>query len=106
MECYNRDSHTVSGQDTTPPMISGCPDPPAMILLPGMTSITVDWTEPTATDDSGMTPIVTQSHQSGDSFPAGTTQITYTFTDLAGNEALCTFTVMGKVDLVQFWLQG
>ena len=106
MECFNHDLHTVSGQDTTPPMISGCPDPPAMILLPGMTSITVTWTEPTATDDSGMTPTVTQSHQSGDGFPAGITRVTYTFTDLAGNEAMCTFTVMGKVDLIHFWLQG
>ena len=53
----------------------------------------VTWTEPTASDDSGMTPTVTQSHQPGDSFPVGTTRVTYTFTDMAGNQAMCSFTV-------------
>ena len=55
--------------------------------------MSVMWTEPTATDNSGMTPTVTQSHQPGDSFLVGTTQVTYTFTDIAGNEAMCSFTV-------------
>ena len=55
--------------------------------------MTVIWIEPTATDNSGMTPIVTQSHQPGDSFTIGTTQVRYTFTDVAGNEATCSFTV-------------
>ena len=54
----------------------------------------VPWTEPTATDNSGMTPTVTQSHQPGDSFPVGTTQVTYSFTDMAGNQATCTFSVI------------
>ena len=58
-----------------------------------MTSRIVTWTEPTATDNSGMTPTVTQSHQPGDSFPIRTTQVAYTFTDMAGNIAVCTFTV-------------
>ena len=58
-----------------------------------MTSRIVTWTEPTATDNSGMTPTVTQSHQPGDSFTVGITQVTYTFTDMAGNSAMCTFSV-------------
>ena len=59
----------------------------------------VPWTEPIANDNSGMTPTVTQSHQPGDSFPVGTTQVTYTFTDLTGNQAFCSFSVtIGKPD--------
>ena len=53
----------------------------------------VPWTEPTAIDNSGMIPTVTQSHQSGDSFNIGTTQVIYTFEDMAGNQAQCSFTV-------------
>ena len=57
----------------------------------------VPWTEPTATDNSGMIPTVTQSHQPGDSFPVGSTQVTYTFTDMTGNQATCSFSLtIGK----------
>ena len=56
--------------------------------------MTVTWTEPTATDNSDMAPTITQSHQPGDSFPVGTTQVTYTFADQQGNEALCSFDVI------------
>ena len=59
-----------------------------------MTSATVSWTEPTATDNSGMTPTITQTHQPGDSFPVGTTSVMYTFTDMTGNQATCTFDVV------------
>ena len=51
------------------------------------------WVEPTATDNSGVPPTVTQTHRPGDSFPVGMTQVTYTFTDMAGNEAICVFSV-------------
>ena len=70
--------------DTTPPVITGCPDPVDIRLPVGTQSVPAIWTEPTATDNSGMTPIVTQSHQPGDSFSVGTTTVTYTFTDIAG----------------------
>ena len=53
----------------------------------------VIWTEPTATDNSGMTPNVLQTHLPGFMFPVGTTHITYTFLDAPGNVATCLFTV-------------
>ena len=62
----------------------------------GTTNTAVTWTEPTATDNSGLTPTVTQSHQPGDSFPVGTTQVIYTFTDQSGNQAACQIEVIGK----------
>ena len=83
----------TTGMDTTPPVISGCPDHINIIIPFGTPSVTATWTEPTATDNSGMTPTVTQSHRPGDSFPVGTTEVTYTFADMAGNQASCTFAV-------------
>ena len=83
----------VVGQDTTPPVVNGCPEPLNFMVPPGRTSGTLTWTEPTATDNDGMTPTITQSHQPGDSFNVGTTTVSYTFTDLAGNQAQCSFTV-------------
>ena len=83
----------TTGTDTTPPVIANCPNPIDIIIPVGTTSMTVSWTEPTATDNSGMTPTITQSHQPGTDFPVGTTQVTYTFTDMAGNQAQCSFTV-------------
>ena len=83
-----------------PPIINGCPDPVSVMIPVEMTSMSITWTEPTATDNSGMTPIVTQSHQPGDRFSIGTTQVTYTFTDIAGNQAQCSFTVtVGKLSI-------
>ena len=66
------------------------------MVTAGSTTQTATWTEPTATDNTGMTPTVSSSHQPGDSFPVGTTQVTYTFTDQAGNQAQCSFTVTGN----------
>ena len=88
---------TFAEQDTIPPIISGCPDPISGMIPFGTTSVNVPWTDPTATDNSGMTPTLTQSHIPGDSFSVGTTQVTYTFTDMVGNQATCTFSVtIGK----------
>ncbi|XP_022082334.1 uncharacterized protein LOC110974776 isoform X2 [Acanthaster planci] len=80
--------------DTTPPVISNCPMGPSATLSQGATSVAVTWTVPTATDNSGGTVTRTSTHNSGDLFSAGNTQVTYTFTDPSGNEARCQFVVM------------
>ena len=65
--------------------------------------MTVTWTERIATDNSGMTPAVTQTHQPGDSFNVGTATVTYTFTDMSGNQAQCSFTVtIGNLHIASF----
>ena len=88
---------TALEADTIPPVITSCPDSSTKILPFGSTSISVTWVEPTATDNSGIDPAITQSHTPGDTFSMGTTLITYTFADLGGNEAVCTFTIsVGK----------
>ena len=77
-------------------MIFGCPQTSTYTVGFGTTSRVVTWTEPTATDNSGGQPTVIKSHQPGDSFHVGTTQVTYTFRDQSGNEAMCAFVVTGK----------
>ena len=78
------------------PVITSCPDSSIYTVSLGTVSMLATWTEPTATDNSGMTPTVTQSHQPGDSFNVGTTEVIYTFADMAGNEAICLFTIRGN----------
>ena len=65
-----------------------------MVDLPaGVTQAVVSWVEPTATDNSGVTPSVTQTGQPMTVFNEGVTEVRYTFRDQAGNEAVCAFTV-------------
>ena len=80
-------------RDDTPPVVIGCTQPVSYQLPFGDTTLQISWVEPRAIDNSGVTPRKIQSHQPGESFPAGTTQISYTFFDDAGNSAACTFSI-------------
>ncbi|XP_072013682.1 uncharacterized protein [Amphiura filiformis] len=84
---------TVNVVDTIPPVISGCPRSATYTVPLGTSRRIVSWTEPTATDDSGVTPTFMQSHRPGDSFMVGITQVSYTFTDQSGNQEMCLFTI-------------
>ncbi|XP_044165691.1 low-density lipoprotein receptor-related protein 4-like isoform X3 [Acropora millepora] len=59
----------------------------------GTFSALVNWTNPVATDNSGLTPKVTSNFQSPQTFSQGNHVITYTAEDKSGNKATCTFTV-------------
>ncbi len=59
----------------------------------GSPGTVVTWEEPTATDNSGVVALSERSHAPGSFFIVGTTDVTYTFTDVSGNQAQCTFTV-------------
>ena len=79
--------------DTEAPVVSICPENIALTVPFQSAGTTVSWSEPTVTDNSGAFTTV-QSHNSGDFFAANTqTTVIYTFTDAAGNEARCIFTV-------------
>ena len=82
--------------DSSPPTVSNCPESSEYTVPIGLTSRVVIWSEPTATDNSGMEPTVTQTHLPGDSFSVGTTQVIYTFMDIAGNIAMCSFSISGN----------
>jgi hypothetical protein len=79
--------------DNTAPVISNCPTGASATLPQGASTVAVVWTVPTATDNSGGVVTSTSTHNSGDSFGFGNTDVTYTFTDPSGNEARCTFVV-------------
>lgn len=78
--------------DSIPPVIA-CTNDLSQTVNTGVTGTTVTWTEPTATDNSGIVSLTSRTHAPGSFFPVGTTQVTYTFTDGAGNSASCTFSV-------------
>ena len=82
--------------DNKAPVISNCPNSVNNLVSCGVPSGTVTWIPPTATDNSGGIPAVSSTYQPGASFPVGTTPVTYTFTDSAGNQAQCSFAVTGN----------
>jgi hypothetical protein len=82
------------GIDATAPVIGGCPGDITVIADAGATTATASWTEPTALDALSGIAATSASHAPGDSFPAGTTTVTYHFTDNAGNTTDCSFDVV------------
>lgn len=76
--------------DTIAPVISNCPVNQTVVGASG--SATATWTAPTATDNCTMAG-VTSNYLSGTAFPVGTTAVTYTATDKAGNKSTCVFTI-------------
>ncbi|PIK44136.1 hyalin [Apostichopus japonicus] len=98
--------HIVSGQlQTTITITDDDPEnnvPPVVSCIPDVTETTplgtggrlVFYTEPTATDDSGIVSLQQRTHGPGTFFSSGVTQVTYIFVDPAGNTAECTFRVI------------
>ena len=87
---------TVNAVDTIAPIINGCPDSQFLSGQCGTTFTVATWIPPTATDNSGGVVAESTTHQPGTSFPVGATPVTYTFTDSAGNQAQCIFTITGN----------
>ncbi|MBI3649507.1 MAG: HYR domain-containing protein [Acidobacteria bacterium] len=92
--------------DTTPPTIASCPDNISAPTDMNQCSAVVVFDSPTATDNcpcaiplrgrplnGGEPCAVVCSPSSGSAFPKGTTTVTCTSTDAAGNSASCNFTV-------------
>nr|UXE44305.1 hypothetical protein Hi04_10k_c1889_00026 [uncultured bacterium] len=84
-------SFTVTVNDKEPPKIS-CPANITQNNDAGKCSAVVSYNA-TATDNCDGTDTVTFSPASGSTFPVGTTTVTATATDKAGNTASCSFTV-------------
>jgi hypothetical protein len=82
-------------QDVTPPVIAGCPTDITIATDTSYCSTPVSWTAPTASDNCSV--VLSSTHNPGDTFPVGTTTVTYTATDGAGLTDLCSFDI--TVDL-------
>ena len=90
------DSFTVTVNDTQLPEIVACPSNITKTTNSGTCEATVSWTEPSANDNCTETANITwtKSHTPGSTFTVGTTTVTYTATDEAGNvSANCSFNV-------------
>jgi hypothetical protein len=77
--------------DTTAPIVTTCP--PAVTFTPNALDCNpaVNFTPPVFTENCAAS--IVSTHQPGDNFPVGTTVVTYTATDSAGNSSVCSFTL-------------
>ncbi|QIE58286.1 HYR domain-containing protein [Rasiella rasia] len=89
--CTASDSDTVTVEDNDPPAIT-CPADITVDNDPGECGAIVTFAA-TATDNCPSTVSITYSQDPGTQFPVGTTTVTATATDGAGNSATCTFNV-------------
>ncbi|HYF68906.1 MAG TPA: HYR domain-containing protein [Ohtaekwangia sp.] len=81
-------------KDETPPIIAGCPTNITVAADPTCKA-TVTWTPPSATDNCNNVSMAS-THAPGSVFSMGTTTVTYTATDHAGNKSTCSFNVLVK----------
>ncbi|XP_072016323.1 uncharacterized protein [Amphiura filiformis] len=83
--------------DSTPPVISGCPDGIVRSINTGASGASVTWISPTAIDNLSVVTLTSRSHQSGTFFNVGTTTVSYVFSDGSGNTATCSFDIVVEV---------
>ncbi|NRB51757.1 MAG: HYR domain-containing protein [Saprospiraceae bacterium] len=84
---------TVKVNDNEAPTFSNCPGNISVSNEQGLCGANVTWTPPTLGDNCPSTS-QNSSHNSGDFFSAGSTTVTYSGSDVAGNNAInCSFTV-------------
>jgi hypothetical protein len=83
------------GLDTEPPLVE-CPDAIVVVAAPGQPTATATW-EVQATDNCPGAVTLESTPPSGSMFPCGTTPVTVTARDAAGNESVCTFNVIVAV---------
>ena len=83
---------TITVVDNIAPEFTLCPFD--IVIQPDSSNCNpyASWNTPIATDNCAVTSL-TSNFQSGNSFPVGTTTVTYTAIDAAGNTTTCSFTV-------------
>ncbi len=93
---------TVTVTDDEAPVISGCPGNFNVPMDAGECGAVITWSDPTANDncDGSLVPTRTDGTglNSGDIFPTGTTTISYSVTDAAGNTGVCSFDIIVAPD--------
>ncbi|MCC1485603.1 LamG-like jellyroll fold domain-containing protein [Winogradskyella immobilis] len=96
-------SYTITVTDNQNPTVSNCPSNSTFGTSPGQCDYTFNPTEPNFSDNCGIASInwtitgATNDSGSGTidnrSFNIGTTMVTYTATDSAGNDIMCSYTI-------------
>ena len=85
-------SFTVTVNDDEAPTIANTPADVSVNNDAGNCSAVVTWAAPTPNDNCGIQDF-TSSHDSGDVFAVGTTEVTFTATDTNGNTTTSTFDI-------------
>ncbi|WP_426749734.1 ELWxxDGT repeat protein [Myxococcus sp. Y35] len=83
---------TITVRDTTPPQL-GCPASVEVEAQSAEGAMYVPLTGAPPSDAVTRNPTVSSSYPGGTPFPLGTTEVTFTATDEAGNAGTCSFTV-------------
>ncbi|XP_070545240.1 hyalin-like [Ptychodera flava] len=83
----------LSCTDTEVPNIFGCPENITTSIEDGNTAARVKWNLPSATDNSQIPPTMNSTHNPGEYFTVGDSNVEYVFTDSSGNRAVCSFTI-------------
>ena len=86
-------SFNVIVQDNTNPVIAGCPSN-ITVSANASCQAMVNWTAPTVSDNCGGALTLIPTKNPGTVFNLGTTLVTYTATDAAGNTSTCSFNVI------------
>ena len=88
----------IGMSDILPPSFDApCPVSPLVVYAERETfSAEVNWTVPTATDNSGFKPSINSNYHPPRRFLQGNYLVTYSAVDQSGNKAICSFTVAVK----------
>lgn len=84
---------SVTVNDEQAPVFNDCPDDISLSIQAGSCDTLVSWTEPTVTENCSIDMII-KSHEPGDMFTVGTTNVTYVAVDEAGNTDTCSFNII------------
>jgi uncharacterized repeat protein (TIGR01451 family) len=95
---------TLTVADQTAPVLS-CPTDIEVFLPLNSpdTSMVVNYPAATATDNCSSSPTISYDHPSGSVFPVGTTEVTVTATDAAGNSSECKFNITVRYNFTGFF---
>lgn len=83
----------ITVTDITPPVITGCSGDINVASDTSYCGAVVTWAEPVATDNCPGV-VLTSTHAPGDTFPVGTTTVTYTATDASALTDVCSFDII------------
>ena len=87
-----RCTFNVNVKDAQDPVIVGCPEDITMSTILDR-PIVINWQAPTASDDCSLESLQS-THSPGQSFPSGSTTVTYTATDKSGRTTSCNFIIL------------